>query len=107
VIGQIVALIAGRRDSRLRFVRINLNVSFAWTRRVAVTFSMQPVAANAIYQTARKAVMEKGKKAKMRILQLNLNHCEITQDLLMQTTKEFEIDVAILSEQYRNIHRQA
>ncbi|XP_066906401.1 uncharacterized protein [Halyomorpha halys] len=39
----------------------------------------------------------------MRILQLNLNHCEAAQDLLYQTVREQHIDVAILSEQYKNL----
>ena len=39
----------------------------------------------------------------MRILQLNLNHCEAAQDLLTQVVREFRTDVAILSEQYRDI----
>lgn len=37
----------------------------------------------------------------MRVLQLNLNHCEAAQDLLAQTVRDLDIDVAILSEQYR------
>lgn len=41
----------------------------------------------------------------MRILQLNLNHCEAAQDLLAQTVRELDIDVAILSEQYKD-HRE-
>lgn len=39
----------------------------------------------------------------MRILQLNLNHCEAAQDLLMQTVRDLKIDVAVLSEQYRHM----
>lgn len=39
----------------------------------------------------------------MKILQLNLNHCEAAQDLLMQVVRDLEIDIAILSEQYRDI----
>lgn len=38
----------------------------------------------------------------MRFLQLNLNHCEVAQDLLEQTVRESSIDIAIISEQYRN-----
>ncbi|CAB0039239.1 unnamed protein product [Trichogramma brassicae] len=38
----------------------------------------------------------------MRILQLNLNHCEAAQDLLCDTISELRIDVAILCEQYKN-----
>ena len=38
----------------------------------------------------------------MKILQLNLNHCEAAHDLLTQTVREMDIDVAILSEPYRN-----
>uniref|UniRef100_A0ABD2W8R2 Endonuclease/exonuclease/phosphatase domain-containing protein n=2 Tax=Trichogramma kaykai TaxID=54128 RepID=A0ABD2W8R2_9HYME len=33
----------------------------------------------------------------MRILQLNLNHCEVAQDLLCDTISKLRIDVAILS----------
>ncbi|CAB0040050.1 unnamed protein product [Trichogramma brassicae] len=39
----------------------------------------------------------------MRILQLNLNHCEAAQDLLCDTISKLHIDVAILCEQYKNL----
>lgn len=39
----------------------------------------------------------------MRFLQLNLNHCEVAQDLLWQTLRERKIDVAILCEPYMNV----
>uniref|UniRef100_A0ABD2WFB5 Endonuclease/exonuclease/phosphatase domain-containing protein n=1 Tax=Trichogramma kaykai TaxID=54128 RepID=A0ABD2WFB5_9HYME len=39
----------------------------------------------------------------MRILQLNLNHCETAQDLLCDTISRLRIDVAILFEQYKNL----
>ena len=38
----------------------------------------------------------------LRILQLNLNHCEAAQDMLMQTVREEKIDVALIADQYRN-----
>lgn len=38
-----------------------------------------------------------------RIVQINLNHCSAAQDLLMQTMAEKCIDIAIISEQYRNL----
>ena len=38
----------------------------------------------------------------MRILQLNLNHCKVAQDLLYQRVVESNFDVAILCEQHRN-----
>lgn len=38
----------------------------------------------------------------MKVLQLNLNHCEAAQDLLAQTVRDLEIDVAIISEQHRD-----
>lgn len=38
----------------------------------------------------------------MKIVQINLNHCEAAQDLLSQTTRELKADVAIICEQYRN-----
>lgn len=37
----------------------------------------------------------------MRILQINLNHCEAAQDLLYQEVKDLNIDVAIIAEPYR------
>lgn len=39
----------------------------------------------------------------MKIIQLNLNHCEAAQELLSQIVRENKIDVAILCEQYRNL----
>ena len=42
----------------------------------------------------------------MRVLQLNLNHCEAAQDLLMQTVRELKIDLAILSEPYKHLDAQ-
>lgn len=39
----------------------------------------------------------------MRILQLNLNHCEAAQDLLSQTMREQRINVAIVCDQYANL----
>lgn len=40
----------------------------------------------------------------MRFLQLNLSHCEAAQDLLRQTEIERQIDIAIVSPQYRNLN---
>ncbi|XP_073821308.1 uncharacterized protein [Musca autumnalis] len=39
----------------------------------------------------------------MKFIQLNLNHCEAAQDLLKQTVRELEVDLAIISEPYKNI----
>lgn len=39
----------------------------------------------------------------MKIVQLNLNHCETAQDLLNQYVRETEVDVAIICEQYREL----
>ncbi|XP_041449542.1 uncharacterized protein LOC121404267 [Drosophila obscura] len=38
---------------------------------------------------------------KMKLLQLNLNHCAAAQDLLSQTVAELKIDLAVLSEPYK------
>ncbi|CAB0040001.1 unnamed protein product [Trichogramma brassicae] len=38
-----------------------------------------------------------------RVLQLNLNHCMAAQSLLMQSVKKMKIDVAILSDQQRDL----
>ena len=43
------------------------------------------------------------KSTKMRVMQLNLNHCEAAQEFLKQTVYEKKVDVALLSEQYKNI----
>lgn len=42
----------------------------------------------------------------MKLLQLNLNHCVAEQDLLAQSVQELRVDVAILSEQYKNLDTQ-
>lgn len=39
----------------------------------------------------------------MRMLQLNLNHCQAAQELLKQSVRELNVDVTILSEPYRNM----
>ncbi|XP_017467153.1 PREDICTED: uncharacterized protein LOC108359692 [Rhagoletis zephyria] len=39
----------------------------------------------------------------MRVMQLNLNHCEAAQELLRQTVYEEKVNIAIISEQYKNI----
>lgn len=39
----------------------------------------------------------------LKILQINLNHCQAAQDLLSQTVREDKIDVVLLSDQYRNL----
>lgn len=40
----------------------------------------------------------------MRIVQLNLNHCETAQDLLCQLVREHKVDVALVSEQYKDLN---
>lgn len=37
----------------------------------------------------------------IRILQLNLNHCRAAQELLRQSVRELNVDIALLSEPYR------
>lgn len=39
----------------------------------------------------------------IKLIQLNLNHCESAQDLLMQIVREENIDVAIIAEPYKNL----
>lgn len=38
----------------------------------------------------------------MRLVQRNLNHCSDAQDLLAQTSYESAMEIAIISETYRN-----
>ena len=40
----------------------------------------------------------------MRFIQINLNHCRVAQDLLEQTIYESDVEIAIISEPYRNRH---
>lgn len=42
----------------------------------------------------------------MKILQLNLNHCEAAHDLLMQTVRELNPDLVLISEPYRHLTTQ-
>lgn len=42
-------------------------------------------------------------ETKMRIIQLNTNHCEAAQDLLKQTVRERKVDIVLLSEPYKNM----
>lgn len=39
-----------------------------------------------------------------RLLQLNLNHCEAAQELLRQSVREWNVDIAILSEPYKKVN---
>ncbi|CAG4988150.1 unnamed protein product [Colias eurytheme] len=39
----------------------------------------------------------------LKIIQINLNHCEAAHDLLMQTTRELQLDVVIISEPYKHL----
>lgn len=41
----------------------------------------------------------------MKFIQLNVNHCAVAQDILSQTIYESKIDVAIISEQYKNLDK--
>ncbi|XP_070142286.1 uncharacterized protein [Drosophila kikkawai] len=38
----------------------------------------------------------------MQLIQLNLNHCRAAHDLLMQTVRDLDADVAVLSEPYKD-----
>lgn len=40
----------------------------------------------------------------MKAIQINLNHCEAAQDLLLQMTKEQKADLVLISEPYRQRH---
>lgn len=42
----------------------------------------------------------------MKIWQQNLNHCRVAQDLLTQTVRELNVNIAILREPYRNPERR-
>ncbi|ESN97439.1 hypothetical protein HELRODRAFT_178236 [Helobdella robusta] len=48
----------------------------------------------------------KEKNLKMKILQLNINHCKVAHDLLMQTVRELKVDLAIISEPYKHLNTQ-
>lgn len=42
----------------------------------------------------------------MKILQLNLNHCEAAHDLLMQSVRELELDLVLIAEPYKHLSTQ-
>lgn len=50
-----------------------------------------------------KGVSSRDKKMALKILQLNLNHCEAAQDLLTQTVREEKIDVVLVADYYRDL----
>lgn len=60
---------------------------------------------NPVFQKAMRVIAEK--KRKLEYCSSTLIHCEVAQDLLTQTIRELNTDVAIISEQYRNIDSQA
>ena len=37
----------------------------------------------------------------LKVIQINLNHCEAAQELLFQTVREEKVDVVIVADQYR------
>ena len=39
-----------------------------------------------------------------RVLQINLNHCAVAQNLLLQLVREEKADIAIVSEEYRDLN---
>ena len=41
-------------------------------------------------------------KMALKVIQINLNHCEAAQDLLFQTVLEEKVDL-IVADQYRNL----
>ncbi|GBP95659.1 hypothetical protein EVAR_67865_1 [Eumeta japonica] len=49
---------------------------------------------------------EDNEQSKMRILQLNINHCEAAHDLLVQTVREQKIDLVLISEPYKHLNGQ-
>ncbi|XP_046624766.1 uncharacterized protein LOC124307289 [Neodiprion virginianus] len=42
----------------------------------------------------------------MKILQVNLNHCEAAHDLLIQTVRELELDLVLIAEPYKHLSTQ-
>lgn len=41
----------------------------------------------------------------VNVLQVNINRCQVAQELLCQTAREKDIDIVLVSEQYRNLER--
>lgn len=41
----------------------------------------------------------------MKVLQINLNHCEAAQDLLSQTVREKVVDMVLVSEPYKHLDK--
>ncbi|CAB0029023.1 unnamed protein product [Trichogramma brassicae] len=62
-----------------------------------------PVSKRDPVKSLQKAYTDHPGPPMMRILQLNLNHCEAAQDLLCDAISKLRIDVAILCEQYKNL----
>ncbi|GBP37718.1 hypothetical protein EVAR_23768_1 [Eumeta japonica] len=43
---------------------------------------------------------------KIKILQLNINHCEAARDLLMQTVRDLKFELMLISEPYKHLNDQ-
>ncbi|ESN96734.1 hypothetical protein HELRODRAFT_163839 [Helobdella robusta] len=66
---------------------------------------MQLIPQNVKFTKTRCCVLNE-KNLKVKILQLNINHCEAAHDLLMQTVRELKVDLAIISEPYKHLNTQ-
>ena len=52
----------------------------------------------------RKGVPSPSPKMALKVLQINLNHCNAAQDLLTQSVREENVDEDIIADQYRNLN---
>ena len=53
--------------------------------------------------SVREGVPSPSPKMALKVLQINLNHCEAVKDLLTQMVREKKVDVVIIADQYRNL----
>lgn len=49
-------------------------------------------------RSLQRGALEGKEQTNMKILQLNLNHCEAAHDLLMQTVRELKIELVLIAE---------
>lgn len=54
-----------------------------------------------------RGTQEDNGQTSMKILQININHCEVAHDLLMQTVRELKLDLVHISDPYKHLTGQS
>ena len=87
-----------------------ISIIKSWTApmRHTTSYVLIPIWRNTAYiypadkmRSLLGGLQEKNHQTTMKVLQYNLNHCETAQDLLMETARDWKIDVVIITDPYK------